>query len=119
MTIRREDIDTGRIDFSDIAGPGRVALTHPGTMLATHYLKPLRITPYRLAKDIKVPLNRITAILAGKRAITPDTALRLARYLGTTPSFWINLQSHFDLEEQRDLLGDRLKKEVAVFRAAS
>ncbi len=84
MTIRREDIDAGRIDFSDVAGTQRVPLTHPGTMLAKQYLKPHGITPYRLAKDIKVPLNRITAILAGKRAITPDTALRLARYLGTT-----------------------------------
>src|SRR5947208_947446 len=87
MTIRRED-----------TGPG---ITHPGTMLAKQYLKPLGITPYRLAKDIKVPLNRITAIAAGKRAITPDTALRLERYLGTRASFWINLQSHYDLETAR------------------
>ena len=58
MTIRREDIDAGRVDFSDIAGPERVPLTHPGTMLAKQYLKPLRITPYRLAKDIKVPPSR-------------------------------------------------------------
>ena len=79
MTIRREDIDAGRIDFSDIAGSTRVPLTPPGTMLAKHYLKPLDITPYRLANDINVPLNRITAILAGKRAITPDTALRPPR----------------------------------------
>src|SRR6266849_10182379 len=101
MTIRREDIDAGRIDFSDVAGPERVPLSHPGTMLAKQYLKPLGITPYRLAKDIKVPLNRITAILAGKRAITPDTALRLERYLGTRASFWINLQAHYDFETAR------------------
>jgi addiction module HigA family antidote len=101
MTIRREDIDAGLVDFSDIAGEGLIPLTHPGIILAKQYLKPLRLTPYRLAKDIKVPLNRITAILAGKRAITPDTALRLARYLGTTPAFWTNLQAHYDLETTR------------------
>ena len=80
MTIRREDIDAGLVDFSDIAGEGRIPLSIPGIILAKQYLKPLRLTSYRLAKDIKLPLNRITAILAGKRAITPDTALRLARY---------------------------------------
>src|ERR1700738_3419315 len=101
MTIRREDIDAGRIDFSDIAGSTRVPLTPPGTMLAKHYLKPLGITPYRLAKDIKVPLNSITAILAGKRAITPDTALRLARYLGTPSALWLNLQAPCEPESVR------------------
>jgi addiction module HigA family antidote len=117
MTIRREDIDASRIDFSDMAGTGRVPLTHPGTMLAKQYLKPLRITPYRLAKDIKVPLNRITAILAGKRAITPDTALRLARYLGTTPAFWVNLQSHYDLETARRRNERRILADVTPLAA--
>jgi addiction module HigA family antidote len=117
MTILREDIDAGRIDFSDIAGTQRVPLTHPGTMLAKQYLKPLSVTPYRLAKDIKVPLNRITAILAGKRAITPDTALRLARYLGTTPVFWINLQSHHDLETVRRRSERRILADVTPLAA--
>ena len=117
MTIHREDIEEGRIDFSDIAGAGRLPLTHPGTMLAKHYLKPLRITPYRLAKDIKVPLNRITAILAGKRAITPDTALRLARYLGTTPAFWMNLQSHYELETARRRNERRILADVTPLAA--
>ncbi len=92
MSIRPEDIDDR---------PEQLPLTHPGTMLAQHYLKPLGITPYRLAKDIKVPLNRITAIVAGQRAITPDTALRLERYLGTRASFWINLQADHALETAR------------------
>ncbi len=117
MTISREDIDNGRVDFSDIAGPGRLPFTHPGTMLAKYYLKPLGITPYRLAKDIKVPLNRITAILAGKRAITPDTALRLARYLGTTSAYWINLQSHYDLETARRRSERRILADVTPLAA--
>jgi addiction module HigA family antidote len=117
MTIRREDIEAGRIDFSDIAGEGRIPLTHPGALLAAQYLKPLRLTPYRLAKDIKVPLNRITAILAGKRAITPDTALRLARYLGTTPAYWTNLQAHYDLEITRRRNGRRILANVAPLAA--
>jgi addiction module HigA family antidote len=117
MTIRREDIDAGRIDFSDAAGLGRAPLTHPGMVLAKHYLKPLGITPYRLAKDIKVPLNRITAILAGKRAVTPDTALRLARYLGTTPASWINLQAYYDLETARRRSGRRILADVTPLAA--
>ena len=117
MTIRREDLEAGRLDFSDVAGPVRIGLMHPGTMLAKQYLKPLHLTPYRLAKDIKVPLNRITAILAGKRAITPDTALRLARYLGTTPAFWTNLQSYYDLETVRRRSERRILADVMPLAA--
>jgi antitoxin HigA-1 len=117
MTIRREDIEAGRIDFSDIAGEERLPLTHPGTILAKQYMKPLRLTPYRLAKDIKVPLNRITAILSGKRSITPDTALRLGRYLGTTPAFWTNLQAHYDLETTRRRNERRIIADIAPLAA--
>jgi addiction module HigA family antidote len=101
MTVHRKDSETGWIDLSDLADLEHLPFTHPGTLLTTHYLKPLGITPYRLAKDIKVPLNRITAILAGKRAVTPDTALRLARYLGTPPALWVTLQALYDLEITR------------------
>lgn len=69
----------------------------PGDILREELLEPLGITPYRLAKDIGVPQTRIEGILDGKRAITPDTALRLGRYFGTTPQFWLNLQADFDL----------------------
>ena len=103
MSIRREDID---------ARPEQLPLTHPGTMLAQHYLKPLGITPYRLAKDIKVPLNRITAIVAGQRAITPDTALRLGVYFNMTPEFWINLQSHYDLKLAKQNLLPKIERSV-------
>jgi antitoxin HigA-1 len=71
---------------------------HPGEHLEEDFLKPLGITPYRLAKDIDVPPNRITAIIAGERDITADTALRLGRYFGTSAQSWINLQTAYDLE---------------------
>jgi addiction module HigA family antidote len=85
---------------------------HPGEILLEEFLEPMGISQYRLSKDISVPPRRINEIVLGKRAISADTALRLARYFGTTEQFWLNLQSHFDLEVQRDRLGDRLVKEV-------
>ncbi len=72
--------------------------THPGKVLREEFLRPLGITPYRLAKEIGVPQTRVSGILAGKRAISVDTAVRLARYFGTTPQLWLNLQVQFDLE---------------------
>lgn len=97
----------------------KLAPVHPGEVLLADFLEALRITQYRLAQDISVPPRRINEIVLGKRAISADTALRLARYFGTTDRFWLNLQSRFDLEVERDRLGDRLRKEVAVLRAAS
>ena len=89
----------------------------PGEVLDEEFLKPMDITQYRLAKDIGVPPRRINEIVKGQRAITADTALRLGRYFGTTPEFWLNLQTHFDLERMEERLADRLDKEVKV-RAA-
>ncbi len=82
------------------------------------FLDPMGITQYRLAKDISVAPRRINEIVHGKRAITADTALRLARYFGTSEKFWMNLQTRYDMELQKDLLGDRLEKEVVVLPAA-
>ena len=87
---------------------------YPGEILTEEFLKPLGITQYRLAKDINVDARRINEIALGKRAITADTALRLARYFGTTERFWMNLQTHFDLEEKREQMGDRLNNEVKI-----
>jgi len=87
---------------------------HPGEILSEEFLAPLGISQYRLAKDISVPPRRINEIVHGKRSITAGTALRLARYFGTSERFWLNLQAHFDLEAEKDRLGDRLEKEVAV-----
>ena len=96
-----------------------LAPVHPGEVLLADFLEALGITQYRLARDISVPPRRINEIVLGKRAISADTALRLGRYFGTTDRFWLNLQSRFDLDVERDRLGDRLRKEVAVLRAAS
>ena len=96
----------------------RLAPVHPGEILLEEFLKPLEVTQYRLAKDISVPPRRINEIVLRKRAITADTALRLARYFGTTEQFWLNLQTRYELEVERDRLGDRLKKEVAVLARA-
>ena len=87
---------------------------HPGEILAEEFLKPLGITQYRLAKDINVDPRRINEIVLGKRTISADTALRLSRYFGTSERFWMNLQARYDLEVQREQLGDRLDKEEKV-----
>lgn len=90
----------------------------PGEILDEEFLKPMAITQYRLAKDIGVPPRRINEIVKGQRGITADTALRLGRYFGMAPQFWLNLQSHYDLEKVQEQLADRLAKEVKVLKAA-
>jgi addiction module HigA family antidote len=90
---------------------------HPGEILAEEFLKPLGISQYRLAKDLRVPARRINEIVLGKRSITADTALRLSRYFGLSDRFWMNLQSRYDLELQKDRLAGRLEREVRVYQA--
>lgn len=85
---------------------------HPGEILIEEYLKPLGISQYRLAVDISVPPRRINEIVHGKRAITADTSLRLSRYFGTSERFWMNLQTRYDLELRKDILGEQLAREV-------
>jgi len=75
-------------------------ITHPGKILMEKFIQPSGLSQYRIAKDINVPPRRINEIVLQKRSITPDTALRLAKYFNTTPKFWINLQTHYDLEVQ-------------------
>lgn len=91
---------------------------HPGEILLEEFLKPLGISQYRLAKDIKVPARRINEIVHGKRSISADSALRFARYFGTTDRFWLNLQTRYNLEIEKDKLGKRLIEEVEVFQSA-
>ena len=90
----------------------RLAPIHPGEILLEEFLEPMEITQYRLAKDISVPARRINEIVHGKRGISADTALRLSKYFGTTERFWMNLQTRFDLEVEKDRLGSRLDSEV-------
>ena len=90
---------------------------HPGEILMEEFLEPLGISQYRLAKDISVPPRRINEIVHGKRSITADTALRLARFFGTTERFWLNLQVRYDLEVEKVRLSGSLERDVSVFRA--
>ena len=85
---------------------------HPGVVLVEEFLGALGVSQYRLAKATHVPQTRISRIAAGERGITADTALRLARFFGTTPEFWMNLQSRYDLEAARDDVGGVIEREV-------
>src|ERR1700741_5664621 len=91
----------------------------PGEILLNEFLSPLGISQYRLAKDTSVPPRRINEIVRGSRSISADTALRLARYFGTSERFWLNLQARYDLEVEKERLRGRLRRGVKVFRAAS
>lgn len=92
--------------------PAKLSPIHPGEVLLEDFLKPIALTQYRLAHDIGVPARRINEIVLGKRSISADTALRLARYFRNSARFWLNLQSRYDLEVEQDRLGDRLDQEV-------
>jgi addiction module HigA family antidote len=91
---------------------------HPGEILLEEYLNPIGISQYRLAKELNVPARRINEIVHGTRAISADTALRLARFFGTSEMFWLNLQTRYDMEVEKDKLADRLEQEVSVYSAS-
>lgn len=97
----------------------KISPVHPGEILLEEFLKPLELSQYRIALDINVPPRRINEIVQCKRAISADTALRLGKYFGMSPQFWINLQAHYDLEVEIDRLGDKLESEVKVYSKAS
>ncbi len=86
---------------------------HPGEILSTEFLEPMGVSQYRLAVDLKIPHSRVTAIIRGRRAITPDTALRLSRYFGTSAEFWVGLQQEFDLRKIRTESGAAIEAQVA------
>ena len=88
---------------------------HPGEILFEDFLKPMGLSQNRLALDIRVPARRINEIVLGKRRITADTALRLAKYFNMSPQFWLGLQLDYDLDVAEDKLADRLEKEVQVY----
>lgn len=101
----------------DIMKSKALANITPGEILEEDFLKPMNLSQYRLAKDIGVPARRINEIVKGQRAITADTALRLGRFFKMSPQFWLNLQSHYDLEIEEARLGRRLQREVKVLAA--
>jgi addiction module HigA family antidote len=91
---------------------------HPGEVLLEDFLRPMGLSQYRLAKGISVPPRRINEIVQRKRAISADTALRLARFFGTSERFWLNLQNRHDLEREKDHLGDALSRQVEILAEA-
>ena len=112
MSIKREDLDAGRIDFDEVISGKRLALVHPGEILRDDFLRPMEISVYALAQDIKVPRSRVNDIVLGRRGITADTAFRLARYFWTSAEFWINLQARYDLDVAGRTLRRRFEREV-------
>jgi addiction module HigA family antidote len=107
------------VDYADIRDPDAepVGPIHPGVILEEEFLGPLGLSAYALAKAIGVPRNRITGIVRGERAITANTALRLARFFAMSPGFWLGLQMDYDLETTRASIGDRLEQEVTPHAA--
>jgi len=116
--ISREDLDAGRVDFADLSTGEHLPAVHPGDVLRHEFLEPLRLTAHALALALRVPANRITTILAGQRAITAETALRLARHFGTSAGFWLNLQKSYELEIAERAAGARIRAEVSPREAA-
>ncbi|MDE0103178.1 MAG: HigA family addiction module antitoxin [Bryobacterales bacterium] len=98
MTIEREHLERRTVDFSDVVAGHRLPPVHPGEILREDFLEPLALSVYRLARAINVPRTRLNDIVLGRRSVTVDTALRLGRYFGTTPEFWLNLQTRHDLD---------------------
>jgi addiction module HigA family antidote len=117
MTIKREDLDAGRVDFKGIATGGRLRPVHPGEVLQTDFLEPLGISVYALAKAIHVPRSRANDIALGRRGVSADTAIRLGRFLKTTPEFWVNLQSRYDLDVAKRSLRGTVEREIEPFAA--
>lgn len=106
MVIKRDELD--KMDFSDVSDGTRLAPVHPGEVLLHDFMEPLGVTQYRLAITISVPPRRINEIVHCKRAVTADTALRLGRFFGTTPDFWMSLQSSYDTETAREKISSVL-----------
>ena len=113
MSIKRDDIDNRKVDFSDIASGRRLPPVHPGEILRDEFLTPMRISVYELAGALKVPRTRVNDIVLGRRSITIDTAIRLARYFGTSSEFWINLQTRHDLDVADRTVRRRIEREIS------
>lgn len=111
-SIQREDVDRWKIDWSDVASGRRLPPVHPGEILRDEFLTPMDLSVYRLAKAIKVSRPRLNDIVIGRRAVTTDSALRLGRYFGTTPEFWINLQTRYNLDVAERTVRRKIEREI-------
>ncbi len=112
MTITREDVDRRAVDYSDVASGRRLPPVHPGRFLRDEFLAPLDLSVYALARALSVPRPRLNEVVRGRRSVSTDTALRLARYFGTSPEFWINLQVRYDLDIAERTLRRTIDREV-------
>lgn len=98
MTITREAVDRRAVDFAGVTSGRRLPPVHPGRFLCDEFLEPLGLSVYALARALNVPRPRLNEVVRGRRSVSTDTALRLARYFGTSPQLWIDLQARYDLE---------------------
>src|ERR1017187_4612889 len=113
MSIKRDDINNRKVDFSDVASGRRLPPVHAGEILRDEFLTPMKISVYELANAIKVPRTRTNDIVLGRRAITIDTAISLGRYFGTSSEFWINLQTRYDLDVADRTVRRRIEQEIS------
>ena len=118
MGIKREAVDRQQIDYSDVSTGGRLPPVHPGEILRDEFLKPMNLSVYGLARSLSVSRPRLNDIVLGRRGVTTDTALRLGRYFGMTPEFWINLQTRYDLDVAERTVRSRIEQEVEPRAAA-
>ena len=112
MIIRREDMDRGRMDFSDVTSGEKLPPIHPGEILRDDFLRPMGLSVYGLARALKISRPRVNDIVPGRRAVSVDSALRLGRYFGTTPEFWINLQTRYDLDVAERTIKPRIESDI-------
>ena len=112
MTIKREDVDGRLIDFSDVVSGRRLAPAHSGEVLRDEFLTPMELGVYKLARALKVSRPRLNDLVLGRRGVTIDTALRLGRYFGTTPEFWINLQIRYGLDVAERTVPEKIEQEI-------
>jgi addiction module HigA family antidote len=114
-TIKREDLDAGRVDLSDMIDRTAAPLppVSPGPVLRAEFLEPLGLSAGAVARAIGVPRNRVSGIINGNRTITADRALRLGIYFGTSAEFWLSLQASYDLKRARREIGERLRREIS------
>ena len=112
MTIKREDLDRRAVDFSEIVSGRLLPPVHPGEILRDEFLVPLGLSVYRLARALEIPRPRLNDVVRGRRGVTVDTALRLGRYFGTTPEFWISLQTRHDLDAVGQTLRSEIEREI-------
>ena len=113
MAVNREDLERGAVDFSDIVSGRRLPPVHPGEILREDFLEPLGMSVYQLANAIRVSRSRVNDIVRRRRAVTADTAMRIARYFGTSAGLWINLQAQYDLDVAERTIRRTIEREVA------